>query len=117
MFDFQKLDVYKKAIAFHGEITALINCSNIDEVSQRQLQRASLSIPLNIAEGSGRLTKPDRRNFFIISRSSLFECVAILEILNNRHPEISLRYNDLLIQCDELSRMLYTMIKNLRKQD
>ncbi len=114
MFDFQKLNVYRKALSLHEEITDLRKRVNIDEVAERQLHRASLSVPLNIAEGSGRLTKPDRKNFFIISRSSLFECVALLEILRNRHPEIEQKYDDLLNQCDELSRMLYTMINNLK---
>ena len=38
---------------------------------------------LNIAEGSGRFTKPDKRNFYIFARGSVFECVAIFDIFKD----------------------------------
>lgn len=38
---------------------------------------------LNIAEGSGRFTKPDKRNFYVIARGSKFECVAIFDYLKD----------------------------------
>jgi four helix bundle protein len=57
--------------------------NRLDPTTKVQLRRASFSIVLNLAEGSGRFSKPDRRNFFVISRSSIFECVAILDILHN----------------------------------
>ena len=67
-FMFEKLDVYQKAVDFAADIAALVNSFPrgygylVD-----QLNRASLSIAANIAEGNGRFTKPDRRNFFGIA--------------------------------------------------
>ena len=46
-----------------------------------QLRRASQSIPLNIGEGSSRYTGRDKANFFRIARGSVFECVAILDLI------------------------------------
>ena len=70
---------------------------------------------LNIAEGSGRYTKADKRNFYVISRGSTFECVAIIDYLKEinaiSEQEFSLFYSDL----DELSRMLFSLIKGLSK--
>jgi four helix bundle protein len=43
-----------------------------------QLKRASLSVPLNIAEGSGKSSPAERRRFFEIARSSALECSAII---------------------------------------
>ena len=46
-----------------------------------QLDRASTSIPLNIAEGNGKYTAPDRCRFFDIARGSALECAAWLGVL------------------------------------
>lgn len=49
-----------------------------------QFDRARLSIPLNLAEGSGKPTRRDRRRFYAISLGSLRETTALLEIIGNR---------------------------------
>lgn len=113
MFDFEKLEVYKKAKGFNAEISVFLSRNNIDRVSKDQLKRAALSIPLNIAEGSSRFTKPDRRNFLIIARGSLFECIAILDILREQELVISDDYIKFYQVGDELSRILFAMIRNL----
>ena len=115
MFDFHKLEVYIKAKAFHSDISAFLNSGTLNKSIYDQLFRASLSIPLNIAEGSGRFSKPDRRNFFIIARSSIFETVAILDILKDADKLSLNEFLELQSKADELSRMLFAMIKNLEK--
>ena len=81
MFSFLKFNVYEKAKAFNHRVRKFLLNSRIDFPTQDQLRRASLSVQLNIAEGSGRFTKKDRRRFFIMSRSSIFECISILDTL------------------------------------
>ena len=46
-----------------------------------QLDRASTSIPLNIAEGNGKHTSADRCRFFDTARGSALECAACLDVL------------------------------------
>jgi four helix bundle protein len=53
----------------------------MDRITKDQLRRASLSIVLNIAEGSGRFTKPAKRNFYVIAKGSVYECSALFDIL------------------------------------
>ncbi|WP_235935284.1 four helix bundle protein [Candidatus Laterigemmans baculatus] len=78
-FQFEKLLVYQKAVDFAEQI-----CASTEQFSRGygflvdQLNRASLSISANIAEGNGRFTKADRKNFFIIARGSVQECVPLL---------------------------------------
>ena len=114
LFDFQKLEVYKKAQMFHLECKALLKNAQIERYVIDQLSRASYSVVLNIAEGSGRSSANDRRNFFTISRASIFECVAILYMmkLENRIDEV--KYVRNLSTSAELSKMLYVMIRNLK---
>ncbi|MCB0476743.1 MAG: four helix bundle protein [Crocinitomicaceae bacterium] len=113
MFEFQKLIVYKKAKSFHKDSKQIIKNYSITGIERDQLHRASYSIPLNIAEGSGRYTNKDRRNFYIVSRSSVFECVSILEQLEEDQEIPKSNYQEMLEKADELSRILYRMIKNL----
>jgi len=68
MFDFEKLEVYKKAKEFNKKISIFLKEKNLDRVTNDQLRRASFSIMLNIAEGSGRYSKADKRKFYVISR-------------------------------------------------
>jgi four helix bundle protein len=85
MFGFEKLDTYKKAREFNLEIRKdVLSNEKQDRVSKDQLRRAAMSIMLNIAEGSSRFSKADERNFYVISRGSLIESVAILD-LPDRH--------------------------------
>ncbi len=115
MFDFEKLIVYQKAKAFHAATRSFLKNTKLDRTTADQLNRASLSIVLNIAEGSGRFSKPDRKNFFTVSRSSVFECIALFEII---FEEDLLAEEDFLAfygQGEELSKMLLAMINNLSK--
>ena len=113
MFDFQKLEVYKKAKVFHTDLKSLIESQALSYTEKDQLYRASFSIALNIAEGSGRFSERDRRNFFVIARSSVFECVAILDILKDGSIITERTYSDFEAKADELSRMLFGLIRKL----
>lgn len=69
MFDFENLEVYKKSKNFNRRILEFIkNNPNIDSYLKNQLKRASISIIINIAEGSGRFTKADKKKFLYNSQ-------------------------------------------------
>ena len=79
MFGFQRLDVYRCAVRF------LALSSSLSERLPRghsaladQLRRAALSVPLHIAEGSGKGGR-DGARFYTIARGSALECAAILD--------------------------------------
>jgi len=83
MFGFQKLEVYQCATRF------LARSAPLAERAPRgygaladQLRRAALSIPLNIAEGSGKFDK-DARRFYAIARGSALEAAAILDAFDS----------------------------------
>jgi four helix bundle protein len=80
-FDHEKLEVYREAILFIVWLSALLEGTvRIGEVKD-QLDRASTSIALNIAEGNGKYTPKDRCRFFDIAHGSALECAAGLDIL------------------------------------
>ena len=80
MLNFKKLDVYRCAIqllALTAEVLDALARSKGNAVLADQLKRAALSVPLNIAEGAGRLTPPDQTKHYVIARGSAMECSAI----------------------------------------
>jgi four helix bundle protein len=84
MFDFEQLVVDQRSKDFHLEMMRwLVSNRAVDSVTRDQLRHASLRIALNIAEGSGRFSRKDRRNFFVIARSSVLEEAAIFDILKD----------------------------------
>ena len=79
--DHEKLDVYQNAIGFVSWVEELLKIIPKSLAVYNQLDRASTSIPLNIAEGNGKYTAPDRCRFFDIARGSALECAACLDVL------------------------------------
>ena len=114
MFDFEKLNVYKKAKSFNSEIRTFIKEVKLDPTTTDQLRRAAFSSVLNLAEGAGRFSKADRRNFFVIARSSLFECVAILDVLKGESLIDQQKFDHFYASAEEVSKMIFAMIKNLQ---
>ena len=116
MFEFQKLPVYIKAKIYHAECRLICQNAKLSGALNNQLSRAALSVPLNIAEGSAKFSKPDRKNYFITARGSVFECVAILDILLDERLIGKEDFESCERKADELSRILFTMIKNLESK-
>ena len=79
-FDHEKLDVYQDSIRFVCTVDELLEDVSKNLAVHNQLDRASTSIPLNIAEGNGKYTPADRCRFFDIARGSALECAACLDV-------------------------------------
>jgi four helix bundle protein len=85
IFDHEKLDVYHVELAFGAWIADLLNdISRSSPDRQRrelidQLDRASLSVLLNTAEGNGKRQSRQRAKFLDDARGSAFECAACLD--------------------------------------
>src|SRR5687768_2394696 len=80
MLAHEQLDVYQCAVQFLAVATKLLDgLPPGNSTLADQLRRAALSIPLNIAEGTGKLSEPDRRRYYGIARGSAMECGALLD--------------------------------------
>jgi four helix bundle protein len=79
--DLDRLDVYRAAVQFCGGVSRL----RVAPASLRdQIDRASASVVLTLAEGIGRVSGPDRAHFFAMARGSALECAAVLDLLQAR---------------------------------
>jgi four helix bundle protein len=80
MLDHERLDVYQLARQFVREANSLLRHlpSGRADLAD-QLRRASLSLPLNIAEGAGEFAPREKARFYRIAKRSATECGAVLD--------------------------------------
>lgn len=112
-FDHEKLDVYQVAIEF------VAHANDFVEQLPRgrgyladQLQRAALSIVLNIAEGAGKFSPADKAVFYTRARASATECAAVLDVCQKLKLAQSIEDDKAIL--DRVSQMLTKLIKSRR---
>jgi four helix bundle protein len=110
-FDHERLNVYQEAVAFCGWVGDLLNELTAKAAIKDQLDRASTSIPLNIAEGDGKFSNADRARFLEIARGSALECAACLDVLLARKLVASDRMIPVKEQLIRIVNMLVGMLK------
>jgi len=92
-----------------------------EELEQRRLYRyaeqlraAGLSLSNNIAEGSGSTHKPEFIQYLNIARRSLFEDASMLLVFEKMALVEASKIDDLLADCDSLSRKITNFVRTLR---
>jgi four helix bundle protein len=80
-FDHEKLIAYQRSIAFVAWASQLLEELPAKLAVADQRDRASTSVPLNIAEGNAKFTAPDRCRYWDTARGSALECAACLDVL------------------------------------
>ena len=81
MFDHEKLIAYQRSIQFAAWASELLEQLPGKLAVADQLDRASTSVPLNIAEGNAKSTAPDRCRYLDTARGSALERAACLDVL------------------------------------
>lgn len=81
LFDHEKLRAYQEALRFAAWAGPVIELLPAKLSARDQLDRASTSAVLNIAEGNGKRSHPDRCRYLDIARGSAVECAAALDVL------------------------------------
>jgi len=114
-FRFENLEIWQLSIQLTDvlfDISDQLEARRLYRFAE-QLRGAGLSIPNNIAEGSGSSSNKDFANFLNIARRSLYEVVNIVIVLHRRGLIEDSRQEDLLMQLDMLSRKITNFRKSL----
>lgn len=114
-FEFQNWPVYRRAIEFSKSANDL--CLSLPDGMRdlkSQLRRASSSVPLNIAEGSSRFSRNDKLSFLRISRGSVFECAAILDLVREIELIEGDKHEAMMKALQELGKMLSGFIRHVQ---
>jgi len=113
-FDHEKLNVYQASLEFITWTTELLAKLNSKAAVKDQLDRASTSVPLNIAEGNGKFAIRDRCRFLDFARGSALECAACLDVLVAKKLSDEAAVRPGKEQLLEIVSMLMGLISSLR---
>ena len=118
-FIFEKLDVWKKARYLVRDIYKLLdNFPNTEKYALcDQIRRAAISVPSNIAEGSGRASTKERVHFLEIAYGSLLEVYNQFIIAEDLHYIPIGTIEQLRAQFTEVAKMISGWRKNLKAND
>ena len=118
-FKFERFETWKRAIDFADAMFEIA-----DSLPQRhqfslgeQLRRAALSIPTNLAEGSGRDNPKEERYFYGLAKGSVYEVVSLLVMVGKRGQLSREVYRAHYREADELAAMISGAIKSTYEHD
>jgi len=113
MYKFEKLIVWQESLQLLKMIYAFNKQlpSNEDKNIKDQLRRATTSINLNIAEGSGSDSDIEFKRYLVLAKKSQFEVIALLKIINTLY---NLDITLVLAQTEKTGKLLNGFIKKLK---
>src|SRR4051812_39535151 len=115
-FDHEKLDVYRNSIAFCAWVGDFLPLITQKTAAKDQLDRASMSVPLNIAEGNGKFSVKDRARYLEMARGSALECAACLDVLVARKLATADQVEEPKSQLAAIVRMMIGLLKRFSER-
>jgi four helix bundle protein len=113
MFSHEKLNVYQKAIEFVAWTQPFLEELPTKLAARDQLDRASTSIPLNIAEGNVKFSFADRARYLQTATGSAVESAACLDVLRARGKIDAATVDAGKQQLEEMVKMLMGLLHRL----
>jgi four helix bundle protein len=113
MFSHEKLHVYHKAIDFIVWTQPIIEILPTKLAARDQLDRASTSMPLNIAEGNVKFSIADRARYVQTATGSAVESAACLDVLRAQGKIDTATVEAGKQQLEEMVRMLTGLLHRL----
>ena len=114
---YEDLEVWQKAIGWASNIVSICNDLETDRKHFRlieQLESASCSVAMNIAEGKGRYSKKEFVQFLYVSRGSLYETLTMLELFLRLGWLSREDHQTLKAEGMEIARMLNSLVKSIK---
>jgi four helix bundle protein len=114
---FRKIIVWQRGMQF---VTKIYEATSVFPSKEQfgltdQIRRAAISIPLNIAEGSGSSSNREFFHFLTIAKRSAYEVIAGLEIAQSLHYGKSITLQSLIRDCEEICSMIVGFSKQINE--
>ena len=117
-FGFKDLQVWQKSLEFAKRVIEVGESNTSDRKHFRlleQLESASSSVAMNIAEGRGRDTKKEYIRFLHISRGSLFETITLLNLFAQMNWITNNQLSELEEMGEEIGKMINGLITAIKR--
>ena len=107
-FKFETFDTWQRAITWANDLFDVADAlpKQYQFSLADQLRRAALSVPTNLAEGSGRDNVKERQYFYRIATGSVYEVVSLLVMIGKRGHLTREAYRRYYQEADELAAMI-----------
>lgn len=115
-FSHEKLRLYHKSLQFVAWSHSLLAELPPLGAVKNQLDRASISIPLNRAEGNAKISRKDRARFVQIAHGSAVECAACLDVIAIKHSNSAARAAEEKASLEVIINMLVGLLSKLECQ-
>lgn len=115
-FNFKELNVWQKALHFANDVietTETLNCPGKHYRLIEQIEASSASIAQNIAEGKGRFSKKEFKQYLYIARGSLYETVTLLNLFSLRNWITQKKLDEMENTSAEIGKMINGLINNI----
>jgi len=112
MFEFEKLNVFGKAVDLSGDISKFVDAHDFEEAAGKQLTSAANQTVVELARASAQINFEEKKKHYTNARARIHELAAMLILINQAvklpETEFKTRYN----QLTRLSIMLYKLVQN-----
>jgi len=116
-FVYENLEVWNKSVDFAVKVINTVENISTDRKHYRlleQIEASSTSIAMNIAEGKGRYSKKEFKQYLYIARGSLYETMTLLEIFRRMKWISDDKYIELEGMGKEITSMIMGLVKSIR---
>ncbi len=117
-FGYEDLEVWNRSVDFAVKVIELVETIDTGRKHYRlleQIEAASTSVSMNLAEGKGRNSKKEFVQFCYIARGSLYETMTLLEIFKRKGWIFEVKVSSLKSEGIEIASMVKGLINAIRK--
>ena len=118
-FAYEDLDVWNRAVDFAVKVVELVEMLDTERKHYRlleQIEAASTSVSMNLAEGKGRFSQKEFVQYCYIARGSLYETMTLLEIFKRKGWIPEEKFSSLKSEGIEIASMIKGLINAIRKR-
>lgn len=112
MFEFEKLNVFEKAVDLSAEVSKFVDAHEFAETASKQMTDAANQTVVELARASAQIVFEEKQKHFTDARARIHELAAILILINQEEGLPEEEFKKFYDRLTQLSIMLYKLVQN-----